>query len=124
MRHVFALLAVLALLISPVTAVAAQQACAQAAPDMMAGMQMSSAQTDHAGQASADPCCDHGKKAPAGDNKACAQACASMCAVSAALPVQILGVPVFRSTLAYATKVDALRAHSVPRAERPPKLIS
>ena len=71
MARVFAFLAVLALLISPVTAAAAQQSCALDMPQMMSGMPVAAGVLD--GASAPDPCCDHGKKAPHGD-KACAQA--------------------------------------------------
>lgn len=90
MRFVLALLAVLALLSSPMTAAAAQVACSQDGPEAMAGMDMagmamsSMASMDHAGTQKGDPCCDHTGKHKM--SKDCAQVCATACAVAVALP--------------------------------------
>jgi hypothetical protein len=121
MARIFAFLAVLALLISPVTAAAAQQACARDMPQMMSGMPKAMAAHDRSSPS--DPCCDHSKKAPHGD-MACAQVCATMCAVSVALPLATLDIPALHSTQVYSLQAQTLRAHSPPRAERPPKLIA
>src|SRR5579859_4860113 len=83
MRLVFALLAVMALLVSPVTATAAQAACghdrAMAVTGTMANMD------------AADPCCDHARHGKMCD-KSCAQACATSCAAAAALPASLASV--------------------------------
>ncbi len=123
MRLLFAFLAVVGLLFSPVTAAAAQRTCLEMGPAAMAGMQMPMAQTDHGGTGKSDPCCDHGDAKP-DSHKACAQACASMCAVSAALPTSSFAVPAVQAAQIYAVKVQTLHAHSPPRDERPPKLIA
>ena len=121
MRLLLAFLAVVGLLFSPVTAAAAQRTCLEMGPVAMASMQM--APTDPGGAAESDPCCDHGNTKP-DSHKACAQACASMCAVSAALPTSSFAVPALQAAQVYAVKVHTLHAHSPPRDERPPKLIA
>jgi hypothetical protein len=120
MRSLPALFAVVALLLSPVTAAVAQVACNQAGPEAMAGMDMPSMDGAGAHQAG-DPCCDHGARRPMGD-KGCAQACAAM-AVVAALPasaVAILLSPV--RAVVTGTPVALLRSHDPGGFERPPKL--
>jgi hypothetical protein len=82
MSRLLAFLAVLALVVSPLNAAAAREACARMTPQIMA-------MADHGDAASkavaADPCCDHGQKAPADHDKTCAQACAAMCVPAAAI---------------------------------------
>lgn len=123
MWRLFAFLAVLALLLSPVTAGAAQQACLEMGPGAMAGMQAPLATSAGLGPARSDPCCNEGQTKPDG-HKACAQACALMCAVSAALPTSTLAVPALPAAQIYAVRVQPLHAHSPARDERPPKLIA
>lgn len=93
MRVFLALMAVLALLVSPVTAAATQVACSQAEPAAGATMDMSGMPgMDRAGvqMTVADPCCDHSAKHPM-DRKSCAFACASSSVVTAALPGPVVG---------------------------------
>jgi hypothetical protein len=82
MSRLLAFLAVLALVVSPLNAAAAREACMRMAPQVMS-------MTDHGDAASkataGDPCCDHGQKAPADHDKTCAQACAAMCVPAAAI---------------------------------------
>lgn len=122
MRFVLALLAVVALLSSPMTAAAAQVACSHDEPAAMASMDMSgmpgmdSADASKAG----DPCCDHGGKS--GMTKDCAQACATMCAVTAALPsppASLVRMPA-RVALAPARAAPGY-AFEPSGPERPPK---
>lgn len=111
MRFVFALLAMVSLLISPVTAAAAQAACSQAGPAAVAILDMPEMQgTEHAGvhMTAADPCCDHGAKHPMEHSKSCALACAGPCAAIAALPG-----PVFGSRLAFSA-APLIPARSAP----------
>ena len=123
MWRLSAFLAILTLLLSPVTAAAAQQACLDMGPGAMAGMEAPLAQSADLGAARSDPCCNEGQTQPDG-HKACAQACASMCAVSAALPTANLAVPALPAAQIYALRVQPLYTQSPPRAERPPKLIA
>ena len=120
MRHLLAFLAVLALLISPVTAAAAQVECAKAGPEAMA---MPTAQSTDGAKASHDPCCDENQKSPH-DGKSCAQICAAMCATFAALPTSDVKIPAIAPMRLTAAPADPLRTHAPPRDERPPKLIA
>lgn len=124
MRHVLALLAVLALLVSPVTAAAAQVACAQSDSTPMAGMDMTGMPgMDQAGvqPPSSDPCCDHSNKHPM-DQKSCALACANACAVAAAVPAALTSSLLLFST-AQLTPARMAPAHPYEPAGliRPPK---
>ncbi|MDR7114508.1 hypothetical protein [Caulobacter sp. BE254] len=123
MRHLLAFLAVLALLISPVTAAAAQVECAKAGPEAMAGMAKPMAQSTDGAKASHDPCCDENQKSPH-DGKACAQICAALCATIAALPTSDIQLPAITPMRLTAAPADPLRTHAPPRDERPPKLIA
>jgi hypothetical protein len=123
MRQLLAFLALVALLISPVTAAAAQRTCDQMGPEAMASMTMPMADAQVATPAAQDPCCDHGQQAP--DKKTCAQACAAMCGVSATtLPDAAVAYPVFVLASTYAGRAQIVLAHSPPRAERPPRSIA
>ena len=84
MRIVFALMAILGLIVGPVTATAAQVACGHEAPAAMAPMDMPDMATSAAQAPTVDPCCDHSSKHPM-DQKTCALACAASCASTAAL---------------------------------------
>ncbi len=127
MRRLLAVLAVLGLLTAPLPAAAAQLDCEQMAPQAMAGMDMAAtpdAASDATKAPPADPCCDHGKSAPANHDKSCAQACAAMCAVTAALSSEPLGVTLVGARIATKIGIEApLRAHSPPPNERPPRSI-
>ena len=127
MRVVLALMAVLALLVSPVTAAAAQVACNQTDPTATSTMDMPGMPgMDQAGvqKATADPCCDHGSKHPM-DQKTCALACAASCAVTAALPG-----PVVCSVLAFSaaslTPARSAAAHPYEPSGliRPPRSVA
>jgi hypothetical protein len=122
MRHLLAFLALVALLISPVTAAAAQRTCDQMGPEAMASMPMAMADAQSAAPAAQDPCCDHGEKAP--DKKTCAQACVAMCGVAVTLPDAAVAYPVIVVASTYAERPQIVRAHSPPRAERPPRFIA
>jgi len=122
MRHLFALLAVLALLISPMSVAAAQVECAKAGPEAMASMDAPTAKSMDAAKAGHD-CCDESQKAPH-DGKSCAQVCAAMCATIAALPVSDIQLPAIEPMRLTAAASNPLRAHAPPRDERPPKLIA
>jgi hypothetical protein len=125
MRFVLALLAVMALLASPVTAAAARAACDQAGPATMAGMAMPNMDQHGAKTSATDPCCDHadhhGKKSDA----SCAQACATTCGVTLAL-MGSPGGPIFAPSLATLTpRAAALPDPYEPAGlRRPPKSIA
>jgi uncharacterized protein involved in copper resistance len=123
MRFVLALLAVLALLSSPMTAVAAQAACGHDGSAAMAGMDMSAMPgMDHAGaqKAGGDPCCDHTDKHRM--SKDCAQVCATSCAVAVALPSSPVSI-VFVAVRAPFVPARATPTPSFEPSgpERPPK---
>ena len=125
MRALLALLALVGLLLSPVAASAAAQACrphhdgTSMAMDM--AMPMAASHAKAAGKA--DPCCDDDAGKPVKhDNKSCAQACAAICGVSVAL-TKTTAEPAL--TLAHARVKPAapspLHAHGPPGLKRPPK---
>jgi hypothetical protein len=117
-------MAVLALLVSPVTAAAAQVACAQTAPATMATMDMPGMPgMDKAGvqKTSADPCCDHSAKHPM-DQKSCALACATSCAVTAALPGPLMGsVLVFSAAQLTPARLAPAHPYEPAGLIRPPR---
>ena len=121
MRALFALLAVVGLLFTPMAAAAAQERCSHAGSEM-AGMEMPMAQGSDDTKAVPDPCCDHSDKAPQ-SSKTCAQACATMGSLVA--PLSLFGewsahpAPV---RLVAATTLP-LEAFAPARAERPPRNI-
>lgn len=127
MRFVVALLAVLGLLASPVTAAVARAACPGHADQAMAGMPMG----DMAGMHQADgqrpdPCCDQSKDQARSKHHAsdCVQACAAMCGVVAALPSTAAAEPLPLIERAPRPAVLAsLHPHEPSRLERPPRSI-
>ena len=117
MRLVLALLAVMALLVSPVTATAAQAACGHDRPMAMT--------SDHAAvqKATADPCCDHAKHGQM--SKSCAQACAVSCVAAAALPGLLASVDLaFARAPAPLARQLSVEGHEPAGLERPPKSIA
>ena len=126
MRFLLALLAVMALLVNPVTAAAAQVACGHDGPAAMAGMDASSmsgiTRSDSRTRA-VDPCCD-----PAGqhktDTKSCAQSCAALCAVASAVPISVVGVTlIYTRAPLFAARPLAVPGFRPDGPERPPKLM-
>lgn len=122
MRHLFALLAVLALLISPMSVAAAQVECAKAGPEAMASMDAPMAQAT-TGAKAGHGCCDEHQKSPH-DGKSCAQVCVAMCATMAALPASEIQLPAVEPMRLTAANAQPLRASAPRRDERPPKLIA
>ena len=123
MRVIFALLAVIGLLLSPVAASAASSACLKHGE---AGMSMAMAMPhDQApGGAAADPCCDpgSGKSAPHHDSKSCAQACAAIYGVSVALPGEVAAVALMGLHARLAPEPSGpMHTHAPPGLKRPPK---
>ncbi len=123
MRFVLALLAVMALAISPVTAAAAQAACGQGGPGAMTGMDMQmTLGAAHAGvEKASDPCCDQAGHHKMND-KNCAQACAASCVATVALPTSFTsGSFVFvRAPMSPPRLVPAV-SYQPFGLERPPK---
>lgn len=121
MRRLLVLFALLGLLYSPAAALAAQRSCVEAGAEMT-GTMMAATTADQAAPTAPDPCCDHGKKTM--DGKACAQACATMCGISAALPTaDVYVAPRPRASVA-AERALPLKPHPPPRTERPPRSIA
>lgn len=123
MRMLLALLAVVGLLASPLTAAAAQAVCEGHGETMM-----SMAMTDMAhADGEADPCCDPAKdQGPSKqDPMSCLQACIVMCGVVAALPeapaVDLAGP---KHDAPPPSRVASLKAHEPGRLERPPRSIA
>jgi uncharacterized protein involved in copper resistance len=131
MRLVLALLAVMALLVSPVTATAAQAACghdrAMAMTGTMANMDGSAMPAlDHAKvqKATADPCCDHAKHGRMSD-KSCAQACAASCVAAATLLTPLASVDLaFTRARPSLARLASVEGHEPAGLERPPKSIA
>ena len=124
MRLFLALLAVLALLVSPVTAAAAQLACAQGDPTATATMDMPGMPgMDQARvqKTAADPCCGHGAGHPM-DQKSCALACATSCAATAALPGPIVdSVLVFSAAKLTPARLASAHPYEPAGLIRPPR---
>jgi hypothetical protein len=133
MRLVLALLAVMALLVSPVTAAAAQAACGHDGPMAMAmaggmadmdGAAMAASNHAKLQKAASDPCCDHAKHGRM-SNKSCAQACAASCAVAAALPSGLSSVELtFTRQAAPLARLASVKGNIPAGPERPPKSIA
>ena len=127
MRFVLALLAVIGLLASPAAAAAAQATCHNHGGEIM-----HMAMADMPGMAmadghKADPCCDPGKAEGQKKHSAadCAQACAVMCGVLAALPSQPpahLAPPDHDAPPV--GRLAPLQPHEPSQLERPPKSIA
>lgn len=128
MRLILALLAILGLLASPVTAAAARARCYSPAGDAM--MRAATAQMPAialSDMQKAGPCCEPGKdQAHKEHSRAeCAQLCAAMCGVTAALPdkVAALIAPPDRGPPPQA-RVASLKPHEPSPLERPPRSIA
>jgi uncharacterized protein involved in copper resistance len=128
MRFVLALLAVLALLSSPVTGAAAQVACSHDGPMAMAGMDMSAMpgmDQAAANKTGVDPCCDQSSRHGGKSDMSCAQACAAMCGVPVALTAVSYDV-VFAPVPADVPPARIVSPHPYepPGLKRPPKSIA
>lgn len=121
MRFLLALMAAMALLVSPVAASAAQLACAQdqaVAPTMMDMPGMAQAGAD---KTPTDPCCDHGTSHKM-DQKSCALACANACVVAAALPsAQVSSLLLFSTAQLTPGRASTAHPYEPPGLIRPPK---
>lgn len=111
--RLFALLAVLALALSPLNAVAATRACEHMDTVAVAASADGAAMADM-------PCCDPDPSAPM--DAACAAACVVMAGVVADLPAPLGVVGPAATWTAYAVApAGFLHAHPPPPLERPPR---
>ena len=121
MRVFLAILALVGLLLSPVAAAAATQACLHHDGGASMSMAMPMADGPQA-KAGHQGCCDDDGKPVQHDNKSCMLACAAICGVTAALPAADVNPPV---AMAHARLEPAaaipLHAHGPPGLKRPPK---
>ena len=124
MRVFLAMLALVGLLLSPAAASAAAQRCLHQDGGAMV-MTMGAAPPSADGKASHHNCCDeHGKPAKH-DNKACAQACATVCGVNVALPQAELGASLAAGgPVLEPVPAKAFHAHAPPGLKRPPRSIA
>jgi hypothetical protein len=127
MRLLLALLAIVGLLASPVTAAAAQARCGHASGSaMVVGMDMSAmGAMDHSGtqRSVGDPCCD-----PSGHHKtadrSCDQLCAAACAVAIALPTRAGGlISVSHPAAEFPAPLVSAHPFEPPGLKRPPRSI-
>lgn len=127
MRLLLALLAIVGLLASPVTAAAAQTRCDHASGSaIMGGMDMSApGAMDHSGaqKSVGDPCCDpsgHHKTA----DKSCDQLCATACAVAIAMPTSPMTLNfVSRPAAEIPAPLVSANPFEPPGLKRPPRSI-
>jgi hypothetical protein len=130
MRVLLAFLAVLGLMLSPVTASAAMRQCADQdrAMTAMADAHGSTAMAVMECCPQAKPTSQQGpaKPAPAKhDRNSCANACATICLAVAALPASTPVHTVVPLTAQFAPGLSAsLTPHDPPRLERPPRSIA
>ncbi|MDP3747357.1 MAG: hypothetical protein Q8Q88_09950 [Phenylobacterium sp.] len=119
-RILIAILALLALAASPITASAAPMACGMDTPQAVTSSMVSmDAPADrHAAPVKPDPCCD---KVLKGCAKACSMACTSGLAVLAVMS----SIAVFQTALRLdAPKSAAWRSHLPIGPDRPPKSLA
>jgi hypothetical protein len=128
MRLLLAFLAVLGLLVSPVTAAAAQASCGRHGPMASSGMDMP-ATPGHAhiagSAAKGDPCCDPSGKSHKTTHKSCTRGCAAACAGTVALPAS-LAIGALAPVRAPLDLPVLTSAHGLEPTglERPPKSIA
>lgn len=120
-RFLLAILAVLALAVSPITASAAMTPCgmdsSQAVGSNMASMDGTAADHDGA-PAKSDPCCDKALKG-------CAKSCSMICAGGGAILAAVADIAVFEAPVTLSpSKGATLRPHPPARLERPPKSVA
>lgn len=117
-RFVLAILAVLALAVSPITAQAALMPCGMdSSPATDSGMApMDGTAADRgAAPAKSDPCC--GKAL-----KGCAMSCSMICAGGGAILAAVADIAVFEAPATLSpSKGASLSPHPPARLERPPK---
>lgn len=117
-RILFAILAVLALAASPITASPAMTPCgmdsSQAIGTGMASMDGTAADLDVA-PVKSDPCCGQALKG-------CAMNCSMICAGGGAILAAVSDMAVFETPVTLSpSKGATLRAHPPARLDRPPK---
>ena len=123
MRFMFALFAILGLLVSPVTASAAQVACNQGAAQASQMMDMPGMAVTGMDKTSSDPCCNHSSSHKM-DQKSCVQACANACAVTAALPgPTVSSLLLFSTAQLTPARLAWAHPHEPTGLRRPPKLM-
>lgn len=116
-RFLIAILALLALAASPITALAAPMACGmdipQAVTSSMASMDASVDR--HAAPAKPDPCCDK-------MHKGCAKTCPMACAAGVTVLAVISNIAIFEVPIALEPlKSEAWRSHRPVGPDHPPK---
>jgi hypothetical protein len=123
MGRLFAILAIVGLLLSPAAAAAAAQRCAHEHGARAMVMDVAHASPTSAG---ADhECCDDAGEATDHDMQACAQDCAIMCAVNAALPAATpIGVVKVGAFKAAPTPASGVHPFAPPGLKRPPRTIA
>lgn len=127
MRFVLALLALMALIVSPVTVAAAQLACIHDCASMMQGM-APAAQTgmDRAGitKSSLPPCCDPAKAHGRRGGKACAGVCSGACMAMAAIrPLLVTFAQAHARARLAPGRLASIRDFKPDGLKRPPKSI-
>lgn len=120
-RFVLAILAVLALVVSPITASAAMMPCgmdsSQAVGASMVSMDRAAADRD-AAPVKSDPCCGKGRKG-------CAMSCSTVCAAGGAILATVSSIALFEAPVTLSpSKSATLRAHPPARLDRPPKSVA
>lgn len=128
MRFLLALLAVVGLLASPVTAAAAQASCGHNGPMASSGMEMP-ATPGHAHMTSSvgkgDPCCDPTGKSHKTSHGNCTGACSAACAGVLALPASLtIGAPAPARAPLDLPVLTSAQGLDPPGLERPPKSIA
>jgi hypothetical protein len=125
MRVMLAILAVIGLLATPVTAAAVQAACDQAGPMAKSGMAILATDQPGAMTSGSSPCCHQAEHHSQKRDTNCAQACATSCSVAAALTTLSDG-PLLASTPAILTPARAVSRDPYEPAglRRPPKSIA
>lgn len=123
MRLWLAILALVGLLLSPVVASAATSACLRHHDGVQMPMAMDMSPTPDASKAAS--CCDDDAGKPVDhqqDGKSCAQFCAMICGVTAALPQGFVALSLTESHASVPPAASTpLHAHGPPGLKRPPK---
>ncbi|MDP3747878.1 MAG: hypothetical protein Q8Q88_12615 [Phenylobacterium sp.] len=119
-RILIAILALLALAASPITALAAPMACGMNTPQAVASSMasMDASADRHAAPVKSDPCCDKMLKG-------CAKSCSTACAGGVAVLAVISTIAAFEVPMALdAPKSAAWRSHLPIGPDRPPKSLA
>lgn len=122
MRVLFALLALLGLLLSPVAASAAAVSCLHHHGDGQMVMAMDAAQAGQSAEESGHGCCDEDERPVQHDEETCAQACMVMCGVGGAMPVASAErIAAGRLAALKPPPPNVLRGEAPPGPDHPPK---